>query len=98
MDTLHLFTMIFDYEWSNISHRYDLALICVQLSEIKKKLSTSNSTFSHVCKTCERIRIRVIAKLLLFNGCNMSTVFVDLLPISLQWVYLDNYGSKHPNY
>ena len=43
-------------------------------------------------KTCERIRIRVIAKLLLFNGCNMSTVFLDLLPISLQWVYLDNYG------
>lgn len=70
----------------------------VQLSEIKKKQNTSISTFSHVCKTCERIRIRVIAKLLSFNGCNMSTVFLDLLPISLQWVYLDNYGSKHPNY
>ena len=67
----------------------------VQLSEFKyKKQNTSISTFSHVCKTCERIRIRVIAKLLLFNGCNMSTVFVDLLPISLQWVYLDNYGSN----
>ena len=72
----------------------------VDLSNHQKSRNknTSISTFSNVCKTCERIRIRVIAKLLLFNGCNMSTVFVDLLPISLQWVYLDNYGSKHPNY